>query len=190
MANYQNGKIYKIVNSINKKSYIGATTQPLCKRMNEHRCRYKQGLKKYTSYLLFDEDATSCKIYLLENFKCNNKEELEAREIYWIEKTECLNKKRFITRKQWYESNKEINNQKKRKYNQKYKEKQKKYREENKEKMNQYFKERYQRNKQKIQKIQNRKFNCECGGKYTFANKLKHSNTNKHKKYVQEINIS
>ena len=37
MPNYQEGKIYKIYNTINVDLYIGSTTQKLCERMREHR---------------------------------------------------------------------------------------------------------------------------------------------------------
>ena len=36
MPDYANGKIYKIVNSVNDKVYIGSTTQTLKKRMQAH----------------------------------------------------------------------------------------------------------------------------------------------------------
>eukprot|EP01080_Neovahlkampfia_damariscottae_P006186 gene6186-gene9641 len=67
MVNYQNGKVYKIINSINDKCYIGSTTQKLCVRMAKHRCDYNTG-KSYTSKLLFEEDYENCKIILIENY--------------------------------------------------------------------------------------------------------------------------
>eukprot|EP01080_Neovahlkampfia_damariscottae_P012895 gene12895-7314_t len=42
MVNYQNGKIYKIINLTNEKCYIGSTTQKLSVRMAEHRSFYKK----------------------------------------------------------------------------------------------------------------------------------------------------
>ena len=38
MPNYNNGKIYKIVNNIDNMIYIGSTTTKLCYRMEIHRC--------------------------------------------------------------------------------------------------------------------------------------------------------
>ena len=87
MPNYQNGKIYEIINDETEGKYIGSTTVLLCKRMAEHRSNYKKYLKngrKYiTSYDILKYD--SAKIVLIENYPCNSKEELEARERYWIE---------------------------------------------------------------------------------------------------------
>ena len=37
MANYQEGKIYKIYNTINDDIYVGSTTQKLCERMRDHK---------------------------------------------------------------------------------------------------------------------------------------------------------
>ena len=85
MPNYQNGKIYKIISFDNPDiCYIGSTVQTLCKRFGGHVANYKQYLKadktkKYT---------TSCKmvcypdarIYLIEQYPCDNKSELERRE--------------------------------------------------------------------------------------------------------------
>ena len=34
---YQEGKIYKIYNTINDDIYVGSTTQKLCERMRDHR---------------------------------------------------------------------------------------------------------------------------------------------------------
>ena len=42
--------------------------------------------------------------------------------------------------------------------------------------------ENYKENKEKI----NKKFNCTCGGKYTYVNKTKHFKTKKHLKYLED----
>ena len=42
---------------------------------------------------MFEEfGLDNCKIELIENFPCNNREELHAREGYHIQQTECINK--------------------------------------------------------------------------------------------------
>ena len=60
-------------------------------------------------------------------------------------------------------------------HNQEYNEYNKKYRERHKD----YFKDYYYANHEHI----NKKFNCECGGKYTLANRSGHFKSNKHKMY-------
>ena len=46
-------------------------------------------------------------------------------------------------------------------------------------------KEYYENNKEDILEKAKEKFICECGGKYTYKNKTKHINTNKHKSFVE-----
>jgi len=77
--NYQNGKIYKIVNSKNDIIYIGSSTTTLPKRMNGH----KSSSKKQNSlfYTAMQELGDACfKIILIKPFPCNSKAELEAEE--------------------------------------------------------------------------------------------------------------
>ena len=40
-VDYQEGKIYKIYNTINDDIYVGSTTQKLCERMRVHRRSHK-----------------------------------------------------------------------------------------------------------------------------------------------------
>ena len=67
-------------------------------------------------------------------------------------------------------------------YNITYKEKQKEYRDNHKEKMKEYSKEYRLKNKEKITK----KYDCECGGKYTHEHKQKHLKTIKHIAWFME----
>lgn len=91
MPNYQNGKIYKIVCNITGEQYIGSTTQALCVRKGSHKADSTKVIQKCavsTIILRGDYD-----IVLIENYLCNNKEELHKRERYHIENTECINKR-------------------------------------------------------------------------------------------------
>jgi hypothetical protein len=91
MPNYQNGKIYKIYSPIHPEvpPYYGSTVQLLHKRFLEHKYR-----KKGTSNLIICyEDAL---IELVEEVKCNNVEELLAREVWWITNNPCINKRNPI----------------------------------------------------------------------------------------------
>ena len=40
-VDYQEGKIFKIYNTINDDIYIGSTSRKLCERMRDHRSNYK-----------------------------------------------------------------------------------------------------------------------------------------------------
>lgn len=75
------GVIYKIINKINGKIYIGQTK-------NSFKIRYKYNFEKYTTNYLIKKDL---KKYGIENFEinekfdfANSKEELNEKEIFWI----------------------------------------------------------------------------------------------------------
>jgi len=83
--NYVYGVIYKIINKINNKIYIGQTTEK-----NGVSGRYRgNNIEKYTNNKHLKNSINK---YGIENFKiidcidiANNKEELDNKEIYWIE---------------------------------------------------------------------------------------------------------
>lgn len=86
MPNYQNGKIYKIVNSQNTEIYIGSTVRTLAQRMALHRAGARKtsqvfGMQDYMAKMGIDK----FRIVLLESFPCANKDELRAREQYHID---------------------------------------------------------------------------------------------------------
>ena len=118
MNKYHNGKIYKIVDVGYNKCYVGSTTEKLSMRMVRHRSdykRYKNGkINKITSFDLFDKyGIENCKIELVENVKCETKEELLKKEGEYIRQIDCMNKLLVgRTKKEWYEDNKaEVLNQ-------------------------------------------------------------------------------
>ena len=93
MPNYQNSKIYKIVG--NGLTYYGSTTRALSQRFSNHKTAYKcfsttGRLKDNTKCHLCITDP-NCVIILVENYPCNTKEELQAREHFYISNNECVN---------------------------------------------------------------------------------------------------
>ncbi len=133
---YQNGKIYKIVNDVENLTYYGSTIEKLCRRMSKHRADSKRFSKRYEKFgNLYD-----CKIILIENYPCNNKEELIKRERFYIENNKCINFEiPGRTKKEYYHDNKE-----------QIKLKNQEYKLLNKEKIKLLNKEYYQKNKEKI----------------------------------------
>jgi len=93
-ARYKNGKIYKIVNNENDKVYYGSTCVPLYKRMYQHR-KIHDCMSKNIGV-----DLKQCQIILVEEIKCENKQQLLMRERWYIENNECLNKNRPIITKE------------------------------------------------------------------------------------------
>lgn len=158
MVNYNDSKIYKLVSFQTEKCYVGSTTQSLGIRKASHKCDYKRWLNgnrqhKITSFEIVKYD--DCDAILIENYSCNNKEELHARERHWIEKLDCVNKTiPGRTDKEWREANKDIIRQKHKVWEEANKEELKKkgkeYRESHKEELQQYFKNHSIKNKEKI----------------------------------------
>ena len=79
--NYNNGKIYKIVNDINDKIYIGNSTTKLSKRLSDHKKIGKKDKEKPFYKDLFENVGKEhFSIILIEECPCNSKLESEKRE--------------------------------------------------------------------------------------------------------------
>ena len=145
MPNYQLGKIYKIESNQCEQVYVGSTCeQYLSNRLSGHKRNYKRYLNgngNYTSsYELLKYD--DFKIYLIEDYPCERKEQLRSREGYWIKELDCVNKHiAGRTKKEWRDDNIEH-----------VKEKRKKEYDENKETSKAYSKEWYENNKEQALK--------------------------------------
>jgi hypothetical protein len=162
MVNYQNAKIYRLISGSGKQ-YIGSTTQPLSKRKGAHKSYWKKGLKEYTSFILFEE-KNGVDIALIEEYPCENKEQLHARERYWIENIEggCVNKNIPLrTIDEWRQDNADTLKEQQKEYYQnnidKIKEQHKEYYQNNIDKIKEQNKEYYQNNIDKI-KEQNKEY--------------------------------
>ena len=80
MPNYQNSKVYKIWNTEDDMIYIGSTTQALCVRMAEHRRDVKRCQERGMRLLYHMQGIgiDKFRIELVEEYPCNNVEELRA----------------------------------------------------------------------------------------------------------------
>ena len=84
MTNYSNGKIYKIINSVDRKIYIGSTTVSLSTRLAKHKNdakRRPRPVHRHLNTIGWD----TVRIVLLENVTCFNKEQLIQREQHYID---------------------------------------------------------------------------------------------------------
>lgn len=108
---YENGKIYKIVCHTTGSVYFGSTYErTLNRRLNRHEQLYKNHICNNGKYLSsFDIlENNNYEIVLVEEFPCQNKNELLDREKYYIENFECVNiRVPNRTRKEYYEKFKE-----------------------------------------------------------------------------------
>ncbi len=171
MVNYSKGKIYMIEPICEYDEgdvYIGSTTKKyLSDRMSQHRLDFKSN--KVRSSILFNKyGVENCKIVLVENYPCDSKEELIAKEAEYIRKLKCINK--VIpdrNRHEYYNDNKEI-----------IKQRTKTWQQENKSKVDTYNKQYYKNNMEQIKEQtdqyrtinkgninlkQKEKVQCECG---------------------------
>jgi group I intron endonuclease len=80
MNRYHNGLIYKLVNTVDDRIYVGSTAMPLSKRLSCH----KRDARKNTEQRVYKElnkvGWTNVRIVLIEAHRCENKNELIARE--------------------------------------------------------------------------------------------------------------
>ena len=195
MVNHANSKVYKIWSPQGNKIYIGSTTkQYLSQRMDKHRTDYKwwknESFNFITSFTLFEEyGIENCFIELLEAKECKSKDELLQLEGKYIRELTCVNK--VIpnrTRKEYYIDNKDEISERSKEYRANNKEKilahMKEYYNQNKEQKIDYQMKYRESNKEKITERQNRKVDCECGGKYTQVHQARHSRTIMHCQYI------
>ncbi len=69
MPNYQSGKIYKIVNDIDDRIYIGSTTYPLHKRLYKHKTSAARGKQRTIVTSMFTMgELNILKLFLLSYF--------------------------------------------------------------------------------------------------------------------------
>ena len=140
---YNHGKIYKIINNINEKIYIGSTTQQLSKRFYCHKSDAKNEYKQNSPiYKAMNElGHEKFQIVLIELYSCSSKEELFARETYYIKEHNTIKNGYNLlyskrSQKEYYEDNKEKIIEYKKKWNEEHKDilklKKKNYREEHK----------------------------------------------------------
>ena len=145
---FSNGKIYCIRNCLDDDIYIGSTCQPLSKRMTKHRESMKdskrQHLKIYEK--MNDLGIEMFYIELIENYPCENIEQLNRREGEHIREKQSVLNKRIGGRtvKEWCDDNIERVQENKHKYHI-----------QNKEKINERSRQHYQENKEYLKQYQN-----------------------------------
>jgi hypothetical protein len=127
-------------------------------------------------------------IELIENYSCDNENELKERERYWIDSIECINKN--IPTRSHNEYIKIYNTQNK----DRIKKRDKKYYENNKEKLLKQGRIRWnnwrKNNKDKIQQKNLRysklKYKCECGIEITRKGLARHLRSKKHNNLINK----
>ena len=183
--NYQEGKIYKIYNTINDDIYVGSTTLKLCERMRDQRNCVNNKIKKdRLLYKAFREHGVdNFHIELIEKCPCNDRDELRRTEGVFIRSLKpslnCVVAGR--TDKEYYNDNKEwilrkrqeFYNNNKDTFSQRHKE----YREQHKELIREQKQQSYENYRKTIvlQKVE-----CECGCIVTRGCLIRHRKSKKH----------
>ena len=163
MPDYQKSKIYKLWSPSKNLVYYGSTTQTLSQRFAEHIRKKRNKDKCYSCLVLDCEDY---KIELVEEYPCNNRQQLMKKEGEYIKNNECVNKnvagrtdleyrqdnKEHLLKyhKIYRENNGEKLKERCKKYRENHKEKITEYRENNKQQIKEYKKSYYENNKQQI----------------------------------------
>lgn len=162
MPNYQKGKIY-IINSPSRPEvipYYGSTCCKLNTRFNRHRFDYKNDHSQCSSWrILMYSDA---QITLVEDFPCNNIDELRERERFYIDNNKCVNVRKpgFFDREQWVSNHKE--------------------------ELKHYHKEYTQKNKLiRKENVNQSRVDCDCGGRYDKSHKARHLMTKRHLSHIE-----
>ena len=166
MPDYKNGRIYKILNSIDDEIYVGSTTASLSRRMgkhrSDHRCNEKK--QKYKIYTHMTKvGADNFYIELIEAYPCNSKEELDAKEGQWIRQIGTLNTI--------------INGRTKNDV-----------RQDNIERYQEYARNHYKRHQEQILQDIKERCTCECGTDVNIHHISRHRNTTKHKQLMEQLN--
>lgn len=166
---YKKGKIYKLVNDVDDKIYVGHTATTLAKRMDYHRNKAKQHPNRHVYAHLNTLGMTNVRVVLVEEYPCDNKDQLRAREQYWIDELQPeLNKiSAYVPDEQRTDN---------------YKEYHEHYRQANTEHIKEYHKQYRQTNAEHY----NEKHNCNvCGGKFTTTHKTHHLKSKKHQSALE-----
>ena len=149
MPDYSKSKVYNIVCNITGQTYYGSTVQKISQRMNGHRNKVSKCLSKPII------ERGDYHYGLVEDYKCDNLEQLLMRERYYIDNNDCVNKVvPGRTHKEWYETNKDKIIKQQKVYEEENKDKiierNKVYNEANKDKISEQKKGYYEANKDKI----------------------------------------
>jgi hypothetical protein len=138
-----------------------------------HKVDYKRWLAGKINYyissfeILAEDDYD---IILVEEYPCDNKEQLQMRKRYWVENFECVNKNmpgRGV--EEWQKT-----------YKDEYAKQQKQYYLDNKDKIAERNERYYLDNKDKILSQMSPKIQCECGAIVSKGYLPKHKRTQRH----------
>ena len=178
MVDYSKAIIYRLVckDPTITDEYIGSTVCKYRRKSHHKTCCNNENREQYNlpvyQCIRANGGFENWSMIMIEEYRCNNKNELHMRERHWIEERRpTLNMviRPVVTEEECKEQRKQY----RKKHKEEIREQRKQYREENKE---------------KIKEKKSKTFLCECGSEYTDSHKSRHMKTQKHLKYLEELN--
>ena len=208
---YSNTIIYKLVNyDCPELSYVGSTTNRT-RRKQEHKCCVTNPNNKAYNrkvYKMIRENGgwESWHMVDIKAFPCANRREAEAEEDKIMQelKANMNSQKAHLTEEykkqyrktynaEYRDTHKEQHKEQLQKYRDAHKEEIKQcniaYRDAHKEEIKEKYKKYTEANKDKIALRKAIKITCQCGSTYRKCSKTEHERTNKHKKFMEELNV-
>lgn len=85
MPDYSNGKVYKLINDVDEKIYVGSTTQSLAVRKGAHKRNARRNPERTVYAHINAIGWSNVRIILIENVSCQNSEQLRSREQHYID---------------------------------------------------------------------------------------------------------
>ena len=80
MPNYQKGKIYKVLNTIDNEIYVGSTCEVLSRRMSHHRASLKRNINSLIHKHMNQSGVEHFYIEPFGDYPCERNEQLVKRE--------------------------------------------------------------------------------------------------------------
>ena len=168
---FRNGRIYKILNYVDNECYVGSTTQALSKRMVAHRAAVYRSISRNIPLYIKMREAGVENFYieLIEEYPCDNIEQLRMREGRHIRELGTLNKRVAGNTKE---------------------QSLKQHRENNKEAISQKKKDYRSRNRELLAERRKTTYTCACGIVCRVDCKARHERTKKHQTFIANSETS
>ena len=166
--------------------YIGSTNN-ITRRMYQHKqCCYNENQKEYNKYkYTFIRENGNWSNWTYEIICQCTSEDRYKMERWYMENTANTNLNKQIpsrTVKEYYKEYNQLNKKKIKEY-------QKDWCDVNKDKIKEQKKQYRELHKAKISEQKNKKYDCECGGKYTHVHKNQHLKSKKHELFISSMEV-
>jgi hypothetical protein len=166
VVDYSKGLIYKLCCSDPEVTdiYIGSTTNFIQRKKGHKKSCNNENNPSYNCYVyqIIREHGgfENWDMIQIEEYKSNNKKELESRERYWIETLKSSLNKAIPTRNM------------------------KEYREDNRTEILLKHRQYNEKNRETILLKAKQKYTCECGSTLRISTKARHERTHKHQAFI------